>query len=67
MDVEPTEDLPIAEIIGKFKNNEVPIYTLRYIKKLSPIILDNLDTYGDSLKIRGIAKKTECILPEECH
>jgi hypothetical protein len=57
--------IPIAEIIGKF--DRVPTYQLRYVKTLKPIILDNLDTYGEELSISGYSKITECELPEEAH
>lgn len=57
--------VPMAEIIGKFDG--VPVYKLRFVRKLMPIILEDLDNYGDDQKINGISKATECILPEECH
>lgn len=57
--------IPMAEIIGKF--NSEPNYQLRYIKTLNPIILDDLDAYGENISIEGITKKTECELPEETH
>lgn len=57
--------IPMVEIIGKF-NNE-PNYQLRYIKTLSPIILEDLDNYGEDISIDGITTKTECELPEETH
>lgn len=56
---------PIAEIIGKF--DKVPTYQLRYIKTLKPIILEDLDDYGEELSISGYSKITECELPEETH
>ena len=58
-------ELPMAEIIGKFK--DAPNYQLRYVRTLTPIILENLDNYGDDLAIRGVSTITQCILPEECH
>jgi hypothetical protein len=57
--------IPIAEIIGKF--DRVPTYQLRYVKTLKPIILEDLDTYGEELSISGYSKITECELPEETH
>lgn len=57
--------VPIAEIIGKF--DRVPTYQLRYVKTLKPIILEDLDTYGEELSISGYSKVTECELPEETH
>lgn len=58
--------LPVAEIIGKFAGDIN--YELRYVKNLRPIILDNLDNYGDGdLSIDGISQITECELPEETH
>ena len=57
---------PVAEVIGKFdKNNSV--YTIRYIKKPNPIILDDLTNYGVDLSINGRTLVTECELPEETH
>lgn len=50
-----------AEIIGNFTGD--PVYTLRYIKKPSPIILEDLE----GVAIRGEDKKTECALPSELH
>lgn len=62
----------VAEIIGNFGKDLN--YQLRYIKTLSPIILDNLDNYGDGLTIMGKGNSIsgfpgpiECELPSECH
>lgn len=59
--------VPVAEIIGKFA--EVPpTYQLRFVRNLTPIILDDLDTsYSDDVTLMGMSKRTECELPEECH
>ena len=57
--------VPMVEIIGKF--NGIPEYQMRYVRKLSPIVLENLDNYGTELKINGISTPTECELPEETH
>lgn len=57
--------IPTVEIIGKF--NGIPEYQMRYVRKLSPIVLENLDNYGTELKINGISTPTECELPEETH
>lgn len=54
-----------AEIIGKFR--DIIKYQLRYIPKLKPIILEDLDNYGTDLTIDGESGYTECILPEETH
>ena len=51
----------IVEIIAKY---ELKRYYVRYIKKLSPIILTNLT---DSTSISGIKKRTECELHESIH
>ena len=40
-------------------------YTIRYISKLDPIILEDIDTYG--LSIKGENKKTECKLNPALH
>lgn len=54
-------NLPVVEIIGKFLS---PIaYTLKYVRKPKPIILEDLD--DDT--IEGISEKTECELPEVLH
>lgn len=66
---------PIVEIIGKFQKTqegtEPPTekisYNLRYIKTPSPIILDDLDNYGQDLTIGNLSKATPCMLPEETH
>jgi hypothetical protein len=57
--------VPTIEIIGKFTGNVN--YQLRYIRNLSPIILEDLDNYGTDLTIDGVVKATECELPEETH
>lgn len=57
--------VPTIEIIGKFTGNIN--YQLRYIRNLSPIILEDLDNYGTDLTIDGVVKATECELPEETH
>lgn len=54
-----------AEIIGKFKN--AIKYQLRYVPKLKPIILEDLDNYGVDLTIDGEDGYSECVLPEETH
>lgn len=58
-------NIPSAEIIGKF--NGIPNFTLRYIRKPAPIILDDLTDYGTDLSIDGETSVTECELPEETH
>lgn len=42
-----------CEIIGRFKNSDQPVYMMRYVKKLTPIILVDLDTEYDGLTIDG--------------
>lgn len=56
---------PLVEIIGKFKGSVS--YKLRYIAELPPIILTNLDDFGEELSIGGVSKISECKLPEEAH
>lgn len=66
---------PVAEIIGKpTMENGSPksdlsgiTYTLRYVKKPKPIILEDLTNYGDNLSIEGETEETECELPVETH
>lgn len=60
-----TKELPSVEIIGRFKGDVV--YTLKYVKKPTPIILDDLSTYSSDLSIDGISTKTECVMPIETH
>lgn len=73
---EITSQQPIIEIIGKFQKTqhegeseptEHISYSLRYIKALTPIILDNLSNYGTDLTIGGKTDETPCMLPEETH
>lgn len=70
-----TYKVPVVEIIGKFANNRQAIttdpnlleYTLRYVKRPRPIILENLSEYGNDLTIDGVSVATPCELPEETH
>ena len=58
--------VPVAEIIGKFVGNPTTWdYTLRYVKKPSPIILINLT--DDDLSIEGEKVKTPCEFPSQLH
>lgn len=57
--------VPTAEVIGKFVGE--PTYQMRFVRTLTPIILDDLTNYGNGISIDGIQKATECMLPEECH
>ena len=57
----------VVECIGNFKVGSSINYTLRYIKTLNPIILDNLNTYGENVSIGGKSLETPCELPEETH
>lgn len=60
-----TSSSSTIELIGKFSG---PIqYQLRYIRSLTPIILEDLDNYGTDLTIDGVTKTTPCELPEETH
>lgn len=51
----------IVELVSKYT---ISSYYLRYIKKLTPIVLINLP---DNLEIEGVDTATECILPETLH
>lgn len=62
---EIVEGATSAEIIGKFK--DYIKYQLRYVPKLKPIILEDLDNYGVDLTIDGQSAYCECTLPEETH
>ena len=58
--------VPVAEIIGKFVGDPTTWdYTLRYVKKPSPIILINLT--DDDLSIEGKKVKTPCEFPSQLH
>lgn len=59
--------VPIVEIIGKFSGTDSKVYTIRYVKKPAPIILEDLSGYGVDITIDGTYDKTECELPEETH
>lgn len=57
-----------AELIGRFySSSEALDYQLRYVKTLSPVILEDLSNYGDGITILGKTAVTECKLPAECH
>lgn len=53
----------IIEIIGK-RSSEKRKYTIRYIKRPSPIVLEN---FSDGLSIDNVSTYSECILDPECH
>ena len=57
--------VPFAEVIGKFKGKIN--YQMRFVRELTPIILEELDNYGDDLTIDGYTHIMECELPSECH
>lgn len=60
-----TSEGVVVELIGNFK--EDAIFTLRYIEKPAPIILDNLSNYGTDLTIDESTGPSDCSLPEETH
>lgn len=55
----------VIEIISKTELQESEAYRMRYIRRPSPIILENIEAEG--LSIRGIGVITECELAEELH
>lgn len=57
----------VIECIGNFEAGNSITYKLRYIKTLNPIILEDLNTYGEDVSIGGKFLKTQCELPEETH
>ena len=57
--------LPMAEIIGKFKGEVT--YKMRYVRTLKPIILEELSNYEEELTIDGYSQPMECELPAEMH
>lgn len=62
-----TKRYNIVEIIGKYNNT--PTYNVRFIRKPSPIILDDLNNYGTDLNIDGEVdvQNPVCELPEYMH
>ena len=56
----------IAEIIGVFKDSAVT-YSMRYIRRPSPIILANLSGIQNSLSIQGETEAMTSTLPDEIH
>lgn len=58
--------LPLAEVIGAAFQGTLH-YKLRYVKTLTPIILEDLNNYSEELSIEGKTKATECVLPTEVH
>lgn len=58
------DSTPVAEIIGRFKTDSL-IYTIRYIPKLNPIILDDLGPYGMTIENKTAPNTSE--LPSEMH
>jgi hypothetical protein len=57
-------DAPIVEIIGNL-GSATPTYTIRYIKKPRPIVLETLE--GTGYSVDGEDKFSTCELPEELH
>ena len=57
--------IPMVEVIGRFSGT--PVYQMKYVRTLTPIILADLSDFGSGISIDGIKKVTECVLPEECH
>lgn len=55
---------PIIELIGK-ADKETLTYTMRYIRKAKPIILEDLT--GSNLSIDGVQTYSECELDPELH
>lgn len=54
---------PHIELIGRFNRNALS-YTIRYLKRPSPIILTDLE---EGLSIQGISHKSRCELDESLH
>ena len=68
----PTVDLIITSddkdnYIGKSSVGSVLTYSIRYVRKPKPIVLCNLSSIDDSLKIEGISASTPCELPAQLH
>lgn len=57
--------VPIIELIANFKGNGK--YTLRYIKRPSPIILTDLNTNAGNMTINGEYLEMTCALPDSLH
>lgn len=65
------QDVPHVEIIGKFDKSpgKKYQYKLRFLRKLKPIILEDLDSPvgGTPITIGGYSEQEPCHLPEELH
>lgn len=61
----PKKRVIIAEIIGKFPQEGKLTYSLRYIQKPTPIILENLS--NARVSIEGVTTESECLLPSQTH
>ena len=55
----------VSELVSKYP---VLAYTVRYIRRPNPIILEDLEqAYGDGVSIHGMTAKSECELPDAIH
>lgn len=54
----------LIELIGRFINEGSSNYRVRYVKRPSPIILEDLP---EGLSIEGKSSKATCLLPEHLH
>lgn len=61
-----THSAVVAEIIGRFTSSDLS-YKIRYIKKLKPIILVDLEDIDNSLSIKGETSVMSCELPPSTH
>lgn len=59
--------VPIIELIANFKGENKGNYTLRYIKRPSPIILTDLSTNAGNMTINGEYSEMTCALPDFLH
>lgn len=58
-------DLQIIELIGNFAEGSILDYRVRYVKRPSPIILEDITETG--LSIEGETEQMTCTLPEHLH
>ena len=64
-DISPTADgIGRVELIASYPITE---YKVRYLEKLSPIILTDLSEYNDDLYIDGVQEETVCKLDSSLH
>ena len=54
----------LVELIGKFPEDSEVTYQIRYVRRPRPIILEDLNSIDNNLRIRGKWNASECELPK---